>query len=95
MEQIFSAPSVPELYNEYKVMSPVDSEPRIIVLTRTSSKFSSHTVSQAVSKLLNQLRVAVVRSEKLVAEAGGQFGNPEERGTSAVESHYQETASED
>jgi hypothetical protein len=27
---------------------------------------------------LSRLRVAVVRSEKLVAEARGQFGNPEE-----------------
>jgi hypothetical protein len=28
--------------------------------------------------MLSQLRVAAVRSEKLVAEAWGQFGNPEE-----------------
>jgi hypothetical protein len=28
--------------------------------------------------LLSQLRIAFVRSEKLVDETGGQFGNPEE-----------------
>jgi hypothetical protein len=40
------------------------------------------------------LRVAVVRSEKLIAEAGVSSGT-QRKGTSAVENRYQATASED
>jgi hypothetical protein len=36
-----------------------------------------------------------VRSEKLVAEARGQFGKPRRSGTTAVGSRYQVTASVD
>jgi hypothetical protein len=40
------------------------------------------------------LRVAVVRSEKLVVEAGDSLGT-QKKGTSAVGSLYQVTANED
>jgi hypothetical protein len=48
------------------VMGLVGLEPRITVLTRASSKVA---VSQ-----LSRLRVAAVRSKKLVAEAGDSSG---------------------
>jgi hypothetical protein len=43
----------------------------------------------------DRVRVAVVRSEKLAAEAGDTSGTLEERGTSAFESRYQATANAD
>jgi hypothetical protein len=43
---------------------------------------------------LSQLRVPVLRSERLIAEAGDSSGT-QRKGNAAVESCYQATASED
>jgi hypothetical protein len=52
------------------------------------------TLTLILSCWSSRLRVAVVRSEQLVAEAGGSLGT-QRKGMSAVGSRYQATASED
>jgi hypothetical protein len=61
---------------------------------QSQSNFDSDSDSELLLSRLSQLRDAVVRSEKLVAEAGDSTGT-QGKGMSVVERRYQATVSED